>query len=112
MSMASLGEIEGLQQLWAETKGDRRISVAILDGPVDQSHSCFTEAHLTTLETVVSSSPSHGPATKHGTYVASLIFGQHASPVTGIAPECSGLIVPVFENAKSGELAPCSQIDL
>jgi cyanobactin maturation PatA/PatG family protease len=110
--MASVAEIEGLKDLWAETTGDPRIRVAILDGPVDQSHPCFAGAKLTILETLVSSTPSHGPATQHGTHVASVIFGQHGSPIAGVAPKCSGLIVPVFEDGKSGELAPCSQIDL
>ena len=49
-------------------------------------------------------SPAAGsarPATRHGTAVASLIFGRHApdSPVAGMAPGCRGLVVPIFGDA-------------
>src|SRR5690349_2966760 len=110
--MPSIAEIDGLKELWIETHGDPRIVIAVLDGPVDQSHPCFVDTNLLSLETLVSATVTLGAASQHGTHIASVIFGQHGSPVTGIAPSCSGLIVPIFEEGDSGELAPCSQIDL
>ncbi|MCC5604711.1 PatA/PatG family cyanobactin maturation protease [Nostoc favosum] len=92
--------------------GDPSICVAVVDGPVDQSHPCFDGANLTQLPTLVSSVADGGSASQHGTHVASIIFGQHNSAVPGIAPHCRGLIVPVFTDGKEGRLAPCSQIDL
>jgi cyanobactin maturation PatA/PatG family protease len=91
--------------------GDSRICVAVLDGPVDQSHPCFDGANLTQLPTLVSGVANEGAASQHGTHVTSIIFGQHDSPVRGVAPNCRGLIVPVFADGRDG-LAPCSQIDL
>jgi cyanobactin maturation PatA/PatG family protease len=91
--------------------GDSSICVAVVDGPVDQSHPCFDGANLTQLATLVSGVADGGSASQHGTHVASVIFGQHDSPVRGIAPHCRGLIVPVFADGREG-LAPCSQIDL
>jgi cyanobactin maturation PatA/PatG family protease len=44
----------------------------------------------------------------HGTHVASIIFGQPGSPVEGIAPQCKGIIVPVF----SDDRRRTSQLDL
>lgn len=61
---------------------------------------------------MVSGIADQGSASQHGTHVASIIFGQHGSPVRGIAPNCRGLIVPVFADGREGGLAPCSQIDL
>src|SRR5690242_19233890 len=110
--MASIAEIDGLKDLWAETTGDPRITVAVLDGPIDTFHPCFARANLTIAEALVSTNAPHGLAIQHGTYVASLIFGQHWSAITGIAPKCSGLIVPIFDDRGSGEVAPCSQIDV
>ncbi|QIR36090.1 PatA/PatG family cyanobactin maturation protease [Tolypothrix sp. PCC 7910] len=92
--------------------GHPNICIAVLDGPVDQSHPCFDGANLTQLPTLVSGIPDRGFASQHGTHVASIIFGQHNSAVRGIAPHCRGLIVPVFTDGKEGRLAPCSQIDL
>ncbi|MCH8959744.1 MAG: S8 family serine peptidase [Bacteroidetes bacterium] len=83
----------------------------MLDGPVDLSHPCFEGALLTPLETLASGVADDGPATAHGTHVASVIFGQPGCEIQGIAPGCRGLILPVFES-RDGSVAPCSQIDL
>ena len=102
----------GIKLLWDESLGSPEICVAILDGPVDQSHPCFNEANITFLPTLVSGNVDGGFASQHGTHVASIIFGQHGGHVCGIAPHCRGLIVPVFANGKGGGIAPCSQVDL
>ncbi len=112
--MSSLGAtmLSGLEELWAETAGDPRVSIAVIDGPVDLSHSCFAGADLTVVETLVPGRAGQDAAAEHGTHVASVIFGQHSSDVTGIAPSCRGLILPVFTTSKDGSMMPCSQIDL
>jgi cyanobactin maturation PatA/PatG family protease len=107
-----IAEIDGLNGLWAETLGDPRIRIAILDGPVDTSHSSFAGASFTRLETVVSGVVDQGPASQHGTHVASVIFGQHGGPLKGVAPHCHGLIVPIFGDGADGSIIPCSQLDL
>ena len=101
--------IPGLKKLWSETRGDPKICVAVLDGIVDQNHLCFDGADLTRLPSLVSGEANaNGSMSAHGTHVASIIFGQHDSPVTGIAPQCRGLIVPVFAD----ESLKLSQLDL
>ncbi|CAH2573816.1 Cell wall-associated protease [Planktothrix rubescens] len=101
--------IPGLKKLWSETRGDPKICVAVLDGIVDQNHPCFIGADLTRLPSLVSGEANaNGSMSTHGTHVASIIFGQHDSPVTGIAPNCRGLIVPVFAD----ESLKLSQLDL
>ncbi|MBD2255586.1 S8 family peptidase [Nostoc parmelioides] len=98
-----------LEQLWALTQGDSKICVAVLDGLVDQSHPCLNEANLTRLQTLIQGEATEkGSMSAHGTHVASVIFGQHNSPVEGIAPQCKGLIVPVFGDYSSR----ISQLDL
>jgi cyanobactin maturation PatA/PatG family protease len=93
-------------------RGDSRICIAILDGPVDVTHPCFHGAKLTQLRTLVNLNQRGGPAAAHGTHVASIIFGQPGTAVAGIAPDCSGLVVPIFsDEAPDGGLA-CSQLDL
>lgn len=64
---------------------------------------------LTQLPTLVSGqAKSDGGMSLHGTHVTSIIFGQPDSPVTGIAPKCKGLIVPVFHDDRLN----LSQLDL
>jgi cyanobactin maturation PatA/PatG family protease len=101
-----------LNALWHETFGDPNICIAVLDGSVDLSHPCFKGSDLTEIQTLVSDRSGAGFALQHGTHVASVIFGQHDSPVRGIAPQCRGLIVPVFAEGIKDSLAPCSQLDL
>lgn len=98
-----------LDRVTDEKRGDRRVRVAIVDGPVDRSHPCFTGASLEQLETP-SQNPDIAAAAAHGTSIASILFGQPGSPVRGIVPRCHGLILPVLHH-QDGTLGG-SQIDL
>ncbi|MTJ20010.1 PatA/PatG family cyanobactin maturation protease [Dolichospermum sp. UHCC 0352] len=97
-----------IQELWNLTRGDSQICVAVLDGLVDQSHNCFNAANLTRLPTLIQGeATANGSMSGHGTHVASIIFGQHnSSELRGIAPQCRGLIVPIFgdNNRKLSQL--------
>ncbi len=105
---AAQASIPGIEELWAETRGDRRIGVALLDGPVDLSHPCFAGADLTVLPSTVAANPDGGPACRHGTHLASVIFGQPH----GLAPNCRGWIIPVFSSGAADAIRPCSELDL
>jgi len=104
--------MSSIQELWSESLGDPEVRVAILDGPVDSAHACFAGAQLITVPTLAAKAPDQGPATFHGTHVASIIFGQHGSPVRGVAPRCTGLIAPVFADGSDGTIQLCTQLDL
>ncbi|MGK7875846.1 MAG: PatA/PatG family cyanobactin maturation protease [Xenococcaceae cyanobacterium] len=107
--MLNIRTLPGLQELWAKTKGDSQIVVAVLDGVVDQTHPCFQGASLTRLSTLVQGEANaEGSMSQHGTHVASVIFAQHGSLVEGIAPQCQGLIIPVFADGRRR----LSQLDL
>jgi cyanobactin maturation PatA/PatG family protease len=97
--MPNTKKIPGIQKLRASTTGDSKICVAVLDGLVDQNHPCFVGAKLTKLSTLVQGeATADGTMSVHGTHVASVIFGQPNSVVEGIAPNCRGLIIPVFSD--------------
>jgi len=99
----------GLDALWAQTRGDPTIKVAILDGPVDLDHPSLAGAKLTRHPTMVDEPASAGGVmSNHGTHVTSVVFGQPGGPVTGLAPGCEGLILPVFSDRRPG----LSQLDL
>lgn len=107
--MPEISNIPGIKQLWAKTKGNSEICVAVLDGLVDLKHPCFEGANLTQLSTLVQGEATpKSQMSLHGTHVASIIFGQPNSPVSGIAPHCRGLIIPIF----SDDRRRASQLDL
>lgn len=107
-----VSEIDGVAELWAETRGDANVCVAVLDGPVDLAHPSFAGADLNQIGGLVPQSPGSGGALRHGTHIASLIFGQPDGPVEGLAPGCRGLIIPIFADEPAGEIGRCSQTDL
>lgn len=102
----------GLGAIWAETRGDPAIRVAVLDGPVDISHPSLARARLTQIDTLVPAHARGGAACHHGTHVASIIFGQLGTAIEGIAPACSGLLAPIFADGAQNALIMCSQVDL
>jgi hypothetical protein len=104
--------IPGLCDLRRETLGEPEICIAVLDGPVDLSHPALAGANLKQVESLVSSVPDGRPASRHGTHIASIIFGQHDGPVAGIAPRCRGVSVPIFESTDDESFRPCSELDL
>lgn len=104
--------LAGLAQLWGETIGDDRVCIAVLDGPVDLTHSCFAGTRISEMQSLVAVGNVGGEAMAHGTHVASILFGGHEGPIKGIAPGCRGLIIPIFGEFQDGEPIPCSQVDL
>jgi cyanobactin maturation PatA/PatG family protease len=104
--MSNASAFSGLGQ------GDDRVCIAILDGPVDISHPCFQGADVASTDGQVERNCTEGPALAHGTHVASIIFGQPGSAVTGVAPACRGLFVPIFSDQTHDEHLGCSQLDL
>src|SRR4051812_18520346 len=91
-------DLPGLPELQAETCGDPRIVVAVLDGPVDRDHPALVGARLHVPPG--SDRPAAEPGDQsaaHGTHVTSLLFGQPGSPVAGVAPGCTGLVAPIFD---------------
>ena len=69
-----LSPLPGLEELWAETLGDPRVKIAILDGPYDRGHSCFKGANLHLHPGYLENKCRDGPALQHGTHVSSIIF--------------------------------------
>jgi cyanobactin maturation PatA/PatG family protease len=104
--------IAGIEALWSWTRGDSRVCVAILDGPVDRSHPSLRGANLQQLDGPAPGQSDDGPACRHGTHVASILFGQDDGPVRGIAPGCRGVVVPIFESLDGEAFRSCSQLDL
>jgi PatG C-terminal/Subtilase family/PatG Domain len=105
----NIAALPGLQDLWGETWGDPRIRIAVLDGPVDRAHPCFAGADLSEAETPFAEAPGLGPMSRHGTHVASMIFGQPGGPIRGIAPASHGVLATVYSDRADRRT---SQMDL
>lgn len=94
------------------SRGDKRIVIAILDGPFEAAHACLASANLQTVSLSESLGDLPVGALRHGTHVTSQIFANGECGLTGIAPDCSGLLIPVYQGTQNGGLIAASQIDL
>ncbi|MEW9555813.1 hypothetical protein [Nonomuraea sp. NPDC050783] len=47
--MGELPAISGVAELWRLTTGDDRITVAVIDGLIDEAHPAFTRVRLTQI---------------------------------------------------------------
>lgn len=100
--------IPGLVDLQRITEGDPAIRIAILDGPADLTHPSFAHAHIHSHQ---QTSSVAGQALRHGTQIASVILGGKGLAAQGIAPNCTGILIPIFTDDGTG-LTPCSELDL
>ncbi|MDY8136455.1 PatA/PatG family cyanobactin maturation protease [Aquimarina sp. 2201CG5-10] len=100
--------LPGLTDLWKLTKGDVSINIAVIDSAVNYDHECLKNSSLFSLNI---SENTNSNIVSHGTSVASIIFGQHNTPIKGIAPNCKGFGITLY-NSENDKLKPASQIEL
>jgi cyanobactin maturation PatA/PatG family protease len=107
--MSDVARIAGMSELWQRTLGDERVCVAVVDGPVDTGHEAFAGSKLVRVDAIWAPEEGfEGPKARHGTQVASVIFGQHDGPVPGVASGCRGVSVAAFSDVRRRT----SQLDL
>lgn len=104
--------LEGLDFLWSRSKGHPDVRVVVLDGSADIGHPCFVGASLQCVEILAGAQCNPRPRSSHGTHISSILFGQHSSDLHGVAPSCTGSLLPVFAESEQGGLLPCSQSEL
>src|SRR5215831_12235114 len=87
--------------------GSPAISIGIVDGLPDLAHPAFRTASIEIVESMVPADSSG--SSPHATGVCSVIFGN-SDAIVGLAPGCSGIVLPVFFGMQSGDrVRPASQ---
>jgi len=91
--------IPGLERLQFDAGGgDPGVLIAVIDGPVDCDHPALSTTNMTTAAVNGEQrAQADDQSAVHGTYVASIIFGNGTEGVKGVAPGCRGLIIPIFD---------------
>ncbi|MEW9555371.1 S8 family serine peptidase [Nonomuraea sp. NPDC050783] len=91
--------VPGAQELRRCTGGGRGVTIGVLEGPPQLSHPCLAGAEVTVLEPWwLPPTPAISYAVQHGTYTASVLFGQPGTQVEGLAPGSRGLFVPAVRD--------------
>ncbi len=107
-AQSPVDSIAGLADLWEATLGDPSTCIAVLDGFIELRHPTFVNANIQQLH----SAEREHLASDHGTHVTSIIFGAHDGLIKGIAPQCRGLVIPIFRYTGEGKQIACTQEDL
>lgn len=113
--MPDLADIPGVAELWEMTVGEPAIRVVLVDGPADLTHRSLQGAAIEVIEPTWRSPEIHEAAPgaaesrlEHGTWVASILFGRHGSEISGLAPGCTGLLIPSLR----GELVDAEPVNV
>jgi cyanobactin maturation PatA/PatG family protease len=112
-SLAQLSAADPLADIRAAladaAPGLSSVKIGVVDGLPDLTHPSLRGAAIDVLEMMVP--PGFGEPDPHGTAVCSIIFGG-GDAVTGIAPGCSGLALPIFFGVQADRPRLASQIDV
>lgn len=79
----------------SNSNGDKNVVIAIIDGPVEIKHACLAGKNLVSLEIFAPAAENSIGSLIHGTHVTSQIFANGDCGLDGVAPGCSGLLIPV-----------------
>ncbi|WP_316195747.1 PatA/PatG family cyanobactin maturation protease [Bradyrhizobium sp. SZCCHNRI3052] len=101
------GVRDGLKNVYP---GIPDVLIGVVDGMPDLSHPSLQRANIECLDAMIPGSA--GAPDSHGTGICSIIFGQ-TPELRGIAPGCSGLVLPIFfGETNDARTRPASQLDL
>jgi subtilisin family serine protease len=101
-----------LRPLMDRSEGNENISICMIDGPVQFQHPSLSE-----LKVLENNQPdlqkcrnSNSNACKHGTFIASILFGRRDSKAVSIAPKCTLALYPIFDENSVG--IPITTLDI
>jgi len=100
--MPNLDDLPGVSELRQRTTGDPRVLVVVLDGLADIGHAAYEGAQVTVERVPWTGDlePEEASST-HATHIGSVIFGQSAGGVDGLAPACRGLLMATGVSAEA-----------
>lgn len=97
-----------LTGLMAQTSGDARVQIALLDGPVATRHPDLTVAAVRVVGRPVAAACAlpNSAACMHGTFVAGILVARRGARAPAICPGCTLLVRPIFREAAPNGALP------
>jgi len=86
------------------SEGNEDISICMIDGPIQFSHPSLSGLKVLKTSSVdlQRCNKSGSAACKHGTFIASILFGNRGSKAISMAPKCTFALYPIFEENSAG----------
>ena len=102
-----------LGRLMARTRGDAKVRIALLDGPVSGSHPDLSGANLAAVGDCSSAicGRAQSDACVHGTFITGILAANRESRAPGICPDCSVLVRPIFREMADHRHLPTATPD-
>jgi subtilisin family serine protease len=87
-----------LEPLMAVSKGSSKISIGLIDGPVDLYHPAFQESTINGIDGSQISTCKNATsiACRHGTFVTGILAAKRGVSAPGICPGCRVILRPIF----------------
>lgn len=97
-------DLVNLTELMQLTTGDPNISIGLIDGPVAQQQSDFTDKNIreTSAERSSNCSQASSSACTHGTFIAGILCANRTSAAPAICPNCTLLVHSIFVETVGG----------
>lgn len=94
-------DIVRLGPLMQRTQGSVGLAVGLIDGPVVLDHPWLAPARVVSLDGAAAHCDA-GPACRHGTGVAGILFARRGLSAPAICPGCTLMVRPIFGREASG----------
>jgi subtilisin family serine protease len=95
MNPLSLTRLDFLMKI---SSGNPKLTIGIIDGPIDLDHPAFKESKITAVKKsqLVKCKNADSMACGHGTFVAGMLCAKRGISAPAICPQCNYLIRPIF----------------
>jgi subtilisin family serine protease len=87
-----------LEILMNLSTGDPKITIGLIDGPVDFSHPAFQGSNIRTIKKsqTVACNDASNISCSHGTFIAGILCSKRGFAAPAICPDCEILLNPIF----------------
>jgi subtilisin family serine protease len=86
--------LSGLSETVSRTSGNRRVVIAMIDGPPEKNHSCLDRAAIASV--TLTSHSAEVTAAAHATFIASMLVGG-GEPALGLCQNCRLLAIAALD---------------
>jgi len=88
----------GLDTLMSLSTGHPKITIGLIDGPIDFSHPAFQGSKIRTIKKsqVAACKDASNIACLHGTFIAGILCSKRGLAAPAICPDCEIILNPIF----------------
>jgi len=92
----------GLDTLMSLSTGHPKITLGLIDGPIDFSHPALQGSKIRTIKKwqLAACKDASNIACSHGTFIAGILSSKRGLAAPGICPDCEIILNPNFQQGR------------